>query len=531
MLFCDRPRLLICLLTASVLSGCASLHQSSSEIEIYHTNDLHSHFAGSLKGQACLEEAECTGGYGAIKHYVDNAKVQNPNLMFMDAGDQFQGSYLYIKNKSPFVRTIDNLMGYDFGTIGNHEFDEGCEKLAKFIDSANYPFLAANLKPEDSCPLKENKNISPYAIRNYNGQDVGIIGLANPLVVKESSACAHTKFINPTKAVKQAVSELQRRGVQIIIVLSHMGLPFDKKLAQAVTGVDVIVGGHSHKYLGPNSKVGPYPMVLMAPDGQPVLIVTTPGKAKHLGHLKVTFDEKGVPSQWSGEPIKLGKAGGNEEISKVINENAQLLKEQGSRLVGENKVEALDGLDPCREGECLSASLVTQAMLDYGKTFGAQIALINGGSFRNALPVGTIHSRDLDNLQPFNDITVIRRYTGKQLIEAVEHGVSDEDGIGPRILHAAGLRYTYNPKAPEGKRVISVEVRNAQGKWEKPKANQTYVVITNTFLAHGGDGHKALGSGKRVANPRKATTEIFEEWLKKHSPVTNAPDASIRIAD
>lgn len=477
-----------------------------------------------------MQEQNCTGGYGAIKTYVAKAKAKNPELLFMDAGDQFQGSYLYIKNKSPFVRKIDNLMGYEYATIGNHEFDEGCEKLAAFIEKANYPFLAANLKPDEGCPLKEVKNIAPYAIRTYRGQKIGIIGLANPFVVKESSACPHTKFTDPTKAVENSLSELQAQGVSIIIVLSHMGLPFDQKLAQTVNSVDIIVGGHSHKYLGPNSKVGPYPLVINSPDGQPVLIVTTSGKAKHVGRLKVKFDENGVPQTWSGGPIKLGAAGGDAAITQVINENTELLKEQGNRIVGENRISALDGLDPCREGECLSASLVTQAMLEYGKKFGASIALINGGSFRNSLPLGKIRSRDLDNLQPFNDIVVIRRYSGKKLIEAVEHGVSDEDGIGPRILHAAGLRYSYNPHAPEGKRVFSVEVLGADGKWTKPKAKKTYIVITNTFLAHGGDGHTALGSGKRVANPRKPVVEIFEEWLKQHSPVIQAPKPSIKQA-
>lgn len=109
-----------------------------------------------------------------------------------------------------------------------------------------------------------------------------------------------------------------------------------------------------------------------------------------------------------------------------------------------------DGLDPCREGDCLSAMITTDAMLDYARPKGAVVALINGGNFRAALPVGKITQGDIDNLLPFKDKVLLKKYTGKQLFDAVEHGVSDVDGIGPRIIQASGLRYTYSPTAPVG---------------------------------------------------------------------------------
>lgn len=521
-------RTCLLLLFVLFLSGCA-LHPSvdnGPELKILHTNDMHSHFAGSKSDNACLREEGCTGGYSAIAAYVKQAKKEDPETLFLDAGDQFQGSLLYVNGKSQFVRKIDNLMGFNCATLGNHEFDEGCEKLLAFINTANYQFLAANLKPEDGCALRK-ANIKPYVITEYNKERVGIIGIANPDVVSESIACRHTKFINPIQAVRSSVQEIQKAGVHVIIVLSHMGLPFDKKLASEVADIDIIVGGHTHDYIGPGSKIGGYPIVEKSPNGAPVLIVTTSGEAKYLGNLSVRFDNTGKPISWSGSPMLMGKAGGDKEITQIIDEAAEKIQKENSVIVGENRVRANDGMEACRHGDCFSAFLVTRAMLEYAKKNGASIALINGGSFRGSISVGTVTKGDLDNLQPFQDILEIKEYTGRELLEAVESGVSDEGGIGPRILQTAGLRYSYDPTAEVGKRVISVEVQNQKGRWVPIKLNRRYTVALNTFLASGGDGHKALGSGKVVKKTNVLIPELFAKWLTKNSPVLDRPEQSI----
>ena len=85
---------------------------------------MHSHFAGSKNGSACITENDCEGGYGRVAEYVKEVKERNPNAIFLDAGDQFQGSLLYVNYHSPLVGKITDKMRYDFATFGNHEFDE-----------------------------------------------------------------------------------------------------------------------------------------------------------------------------------------------------------------------------------------------------------------------------------------------------------------------------------------------------------------------------------------------------------------------
>ena len=487
---------------------------------------MHSHFAGSKNGSACITENDCEGGYGRVAEYVKEVKERNPNAIFLDAGDQFQGSLLYVNYHSPLVGKITDKMRYDFATFGNHEFDEGCKALSDYAKKADFPFLVANLKPSPGCPLSMN-SISPFTVIDGPDAKIGIIGLANPDVVNQSKACKDTKFVDHVEAVKDSVKALQARKVNIIIVLSHLGLPFDEELARNVTGVDLIVGGHTHDYIGPGSPLGPYPIVEKSPSGKPALIVTTSGEAKFLGHLEVSFNKEGIPTSWNGEPVRLGKAGGSSEITKIINHAAEPVIKRNSTVVGTNLVKMRDGLDPCREGDCLSAIVTTDAMLDYARPKGAVVALINGGNFRAALPVGKITQGDIDNLLPFKDKVLLRKYTGKQLFEAVEHGVSDVDGIGPRMIQASGLRYTYSPTAPVGHRVRSVEVQDKNGKWKPLEYNKVYVATVGAFLASGGDDHKALAGGIQISNSGLLVADVLKAYLQKKSPISQTPQPRI----
>ena len=211
----------------------------------------------------------------------------------------------------------------------------------------------------------------------------------------------------------------------------------------------------------------------------------------------------------------------------VIEKAAEPVIKRNSTVVGTNLVKMRDGLDPCREGDCLSAMVTTDAMLDYARPKGAVVALINGGNFRAALPVGKITQGDIDNLLPFKDKVLLRKYTGKQLFEAVEHGVSDVDGIGPRMIQASGLRYTYSPTAPVGHRVRSVEVQDKNGKWKPLEYNKVYVAAVGAFLASGGDDHKALAGGIQISNSGLLVADVLKAYLKKKSPISQTPQPRI----
>ena len=143
-----------------LLHGCSvrQLPQPDSggglELTVLHTNDIHSHIAGVDKhGNACFEEPGCRGGMGRIAAAIRSAKAENDNVVALDAGDQFQGTLFYSVNKWPMLAELDQHMPYDAMTLGNHEFDEGCLELTRFLAALSFPVLAANLKPAKGCPM------------------------------------------------------------------------------------------------------------------------------------------------------------------------------------------------------------------------------------------------------------------------------------------------------------------------------------------------------------------------------------------
>lgn len=505
--------------------GCSHIQHPSAEkngltLTVLHTNDTHSHIAGVNKyGNACFDDEECRGGLSRIAHAIRTAKAQNDNVIALDAGDQFQGTLFYSVNKSPMLAELLQHMPYDAMTLGNHEFDEGCLELARFLEDIPFPVLAANLNPEKGCPILK-ANYMPYTILTVQGQKVAVVGIANNEAVALASACSHTLFDDTAGCLQKTVNELEKQGIKYIIALTHIGLEEDRKLARSVDGVDIIAGGHSHSYLGTNSEEGPYPVVEHSPGGQPVLVVTAKRAAQYLGELTVSFDERGIPAAWNGEAKELSVSEPRDEkISALVKQYAASLDEYRNIKVGSHNISMPDGMDACREDDCLGGSVIADAMLEYARPFGARIALCNGGSVRAALPKGDISRGDLLSVIPFGNALVIREITGEQILAALEHGVSEEGAKGPRLLHTAGLRYEVDGTRPAGSRVVKAELLNENGTVAPLDLKARYGIVTIEYLARGGDSYEMLKEGKIISSPEPMDITVVEEYLKKHSPL------------
>lgn len=516
---------LLFLALSLVQGGCSpARHASPAEgalsLTILHTNDTHSHIAGINKyGNACFDDADCRGGLARIATAIRTAKSQNDNVIALDAGDQFQGTLFYSVNKWPMLAELDQHMPYDAMTLGNHEFDEGCLELTRFLAALPFPVLAANLKPAKGCPMLKG-NYTPYTLLTVRGQKVAVVGIANNEVVSLAAACPRTFFEDTAACLQRTVRDLEAQGVKHIIALTHIGLPEDRKLARSVDGVDIIVGGHSHSYLGPDSEEGPYPIIERSPSGQPVLVVTAKRAAQYLGELNVIFDAQGVPLRWNGGARELAAPETRDaETSALVQKYAASLDEFRNHKVGSHHLSLPDGIDACREDDCLGGSLIADAMLEYARPFGGQVALCNGGSVRAALPSGDISRGDLLSVIPFGNTLVMREITGERLLAALEHGVSEEGGQGPRLLHTAGLRYVVDAARPAGSRIVRAEILNEKDTGTPLDRKARYVIVTIEYLARGGDAYEMLKDSKVIPSPEPIDITVVEDYLKKHSPL------------
>ena len=516
---------LLFLALSLVQGGCSpARHASPAEgalsLTILHTNDTHSHIAGINKyGNACFDDADCRGGLARIATAIRTAKSRSDNIIALDAGDQFQGTLFYSVNKWPMLAELDQHMPYDAMTLGNHEFDEGCLELTRFLAALSFPVLAANLKPAKGCPMLKG-NYAPYTLLTVRGQKVAVVGIANNEVVSLAAACPRTFFEDTAACLQRTVRDLEAQGVKHIIALTHIGLPEDRKLARSVDGVDIIVGGHSHSYLGPDSEEGPYPIIERSPSGQPVLVVTAKRAAQYLGELNVIFDAQGVPLRWNGGARELAAPETRDaETSALVQKYAASLDEFRNHKVGSHHLSLPDGIDACREDDCLGGSLIADAMLEYARPFGGQVALCNGGSVRAALPSGDISRGDLLSVIPFGNTLVMREITGERLLAALEHGVSEEGGQGPRLLHTAGLRYVVDAARPAGSRIVRAEILNEKDTGTPLDRKARYVIVTIEYLARGGDAYEMLKDSKVIPSPEPIDITVVEDYLKKHSPL------------
>ena len=262
-------------LTAGAASADYTLH-------ILHINDLHSRIEPiSGSDSTCSADAnaagECFGGmarlYTKITELRDAIRAEGGNVIVLDAGDQFQGSLMYTTYKGAVEAEFMNKIGFDAMAVGNHEFDDGPEKLAEFVDMVEFPVISGNLDLSQSNLL--NGKVGNHVVLDVGGERIGIISALATDTVVTSSPGPNVIFQNEAESLAADVAALQAEGVNKIIALNHVGLPRDIAIAQAVPGIDAVVGGHSHTYLSASDpgRAGAYPTWVSQEDGTLVPIV------------------------------------------------------------------------------------------------------------------------------------------------------------------------------------------------------------------------------------------------------------------
>ena len=256
-----------------------------------------------------------------------------------------------------------NALGYQAAAIGNHEFDSGPPALADFIEDANFPVLAANI--DASAQVSLTGLIEPYTVIEVGGESIGVFGLTTEETSNISSPGPDVIFTDHTAAAAATVATLQGMGINKIVALTHLGYDVDMPLAAAVSGIDVIVGGHSHTPLGPMPDTqGPYPTVVTSPAGEPVLIVSAWEWGKYLGRLDVTFDSAGVVQDYNGDPIRMDDTiPADPAIAADVAVWAEPLIGLGNTVIGATDVFLNGERTPVRTSETNLGDLICDALL------------------------------------------------------------------------------------------------------------------------------------------------------------------------
>jgi 5'-nucleotidase len=392
--------------------------------------------------------------------------------------------------------------------------------LRGFIDAVKFPVLMSNADISREGALKDV--VAPSAVIEVGGERIGLIGLTPEDTSELASPGPNITFSDPSAAIEREVAKLAAQGVDKIVVLSHSGYEVDKKVAAAVSGIDVIVGGHSHTLLANTFEgaSGPYPTWIDAPDGNKVAIVQAGAYGKFLGELVVTFDGNGVVTAAVGEPVIMDSSIAEDATIKArIAELAVPLDEVRNKVVAEAAA-AIDGSrDNCRTRECEMGNLVADAMLARVKDQGIDIAFANGGGLRASIDAGPVTMGEVLTVLPFQNTLATFQLKGADVTAALESGVSQIEEVKGRFAQVAGLKYVFSrAAAPNSGRILAVMVRDGDA-WVPIDPEKIYGVVANDYTRRGGDGYVMFA--ENAINPYDfgpSLEDVVAEFLASNGP-------------
>jgi len=265
---------------------------STRHLTILHTNDVHSYIDPF---PADHPKYPGKGGVARRAAMIESIRLENPNVLLLDAGDIFQGTPYFNYYGGELEFKLMSMMKYDLATMGNHDFDNGIDGFLAQLPNANFDFVSANY---DFSKTALDGRVKPYKIFNKNGIKVGVFGLGveleglvNPKHFKD------TKYLDPVEITQDMVRELKGQRCDVIIALSHLGFKYpndpakisDVKLAEKTSGIDLIVGGHTHTFLAK-------PVTVKNAEGKDVLVNQTGCYGVNLGRVDFYFDSVSTSS-------------------------------------------------------------------------------------------------------------------------------------------------------------------------------------------------------------------------------------------
>ena len=258
---------------------------AQKHLTILHTNDTHScvmplsvHLADTLQAGR--------GGFLRRIAMLKEERRKDPGLLLFDSGDFCQGSPYYTLFKGDVESGLMNMMHYDAGTIGNHEFDFGLENMARVFKRLNFPIVCANYRFHE---YGLDKIVKPYVILKRNGLKIGVFGLSPRLDgLVDHKNYRSTEYLDPVKTAQEMADLLKKKHCDLVVCISHLGWEEkgmgDQEVISHTRGIDLVLGGHSHTYFRQLRYVDNL-------DGKPVADDQNGKSGIYIGKMKITLEK------------------------------------------------------------------------------------------------------------------------------------------------------------------------------------------------------------------------------------------------
>ena len=477
---------------------------------ILHSNDVH----GAIKGYANI---------AALKAEYE---AEGATVILVDAGDYSQGTTYVSSTKGLDAVKMMNVAGYDFATLGNHEFDYGYEQLKSNMSEAHFKVLCANVLDAEG-----NSIFDATAIKEVNGVKIGFFGLetpetqtkANPALIKGLQFLGGEKMY---KCAQAQVAALKDAGADIIVCLAHLGIDGESEpnrsvdLFAKVEGIDFIIDGHSHSVME------------KGPSDEP--IQSTGTQFKNIGVIVIDNATKTIESNKlvavteESAKDKAVEVAAADIIERITAEYGAVFAKSEVELNGD-KAPGNRNMET-NLGDLITDSMMWQILKDADSlAVPAEniVAVTNGGGIRAWIHKGEITKNDVFTVLPFGNTLTVIYVKGADLLEALEASTYCTPAAVGGFPQIAGMKITVVTKAqydaneetyPDStyhgpKSINRVTIDEVNGKPFDP--NATYAVATNNFIAAGGDTYYAFARSEGSIDTGYTLDTILMDYIKE----------------
>lgn len=448
--------------------GC-SLASEPFDLRILWTNDTHGYLSPLYhreEGDArfvdrALREGR-VGGFAYIASIINRQRAEMPvRTLLVDSGDTWHGTVIPVRLAGSPVVEVMNAMGYDAMTPGNVEFFYDKATLVKLFAAARFPIVAANIYEKEWNERVDLPNLQPYVIKQVGELKIAIVGMTYHWMSKVSNH-PQWSFGLRTEEVQADINKLRTQNkVDLVILLSHMGWKADARYAELVSGIDVIVGAHTHDTLYRPT------LVYNKKGDRDVLVVQSGSHGKMLGQLDLRISDRRVTAfEQTLFPIRIKELKPDPKITALIARFRAPYKEELERVVGETKTLLY------RQGTWQSTAdnLVSDALR--ART-NRDVAITQPGRYGATILPGPITVEDVYNLVPMESPIYQMKFSGstlRRMLEGAVEAVVAEDplrAIGANMWRYSGIELSLNLSKPYPDRIERIHIDGAPIKSEQ----------------------------------------------------------------
>ena len=486
------------------------------KLKIGYINDVHGQYLKLAKIGDALRDCDIrfSGGDNMLGDDC-NEKVNQCILKYMD-GEDFESS-----------------------ALGNHDVDMTEAKFKELTKDLKMKYLAANFNQDEKSKdanLGEkrayihDKLVDSY-VADYKGLKYGVVGVA-PVDIK--TRISHADIYDDFKiddldetinGIQKQVDELKKDGIKHIFLLSHAGFFNDKEIAKRTSGIDVIIGGHSHNYV---DGITPGENLFYSKDKEPVLITNAERDGNYFGKVDLEFDKDGVLTGAANKLYETSVRPKNMIYKKIFND-----------IMGDPEyVGEINSALPCPRNRLTEenphANFVADAIREELKV---DIGMVNAANLRNVFEKGPIDTADIKSISPFGNTLAVVSMNEKDLVDGLKiacKSVLREDGK-PGLYYASGLNYTVKKSTGE---LVDLTFTDREGNVKKidvnnPDPNKTYRVGANDYILRGRDGFDPFNYYDRAEQKFDFSEDkLIADYIKhQQKPVDINATGRIKIVD